>query len=140
MAKRPSFKRSLTDIKRGTVGTWSSDSQKVRHASQNAIYRGSGKHKTYPSPTKDWIIDPKTDAAKCENSLRRIGRSSNGCSERRFNPAAPRVFPKRRSHSEHGDTSTVCCMRQDEPILNRASTMRSRWTIKNTILKIPRNC
>jgi|ERR1035441_3714676 hypothetical protein len=66
MAKRPSFERSLTDVKRGTVGTWTPDAKKVKLASEKALYRGSGKHKTYPSPTKEWIVDPKTDATKCD--------------------------------------------------------------------------
>jgi len=66
MAKRPSFERSPTDIKRGTVGTWTFDAKIVRHASHRALYKGSGKHKNYTSPTNEWIVDPKTDASKCE--------------------------------------------------------------------------
>ena len=66
MAKRPSFERSPTDIKRATVGTWTVDERVIHRASKTAVYKGSGKHKNYPSPSRVWLIDPKTDAAKCE--------------------------------------------------------------------------
>jgi hypothetical protein len=56
----------MTDIKRGIVGTWAPDAKSVDRASSKAQYRGSGKHKNYPSMTKEWIVDPKADAAKCD--------------------------------------------------------------------------
>lgn len=66
MAKRPTFERPLTDIKRSIVGSWTSDDQRVVLASKKAFYRGSGRHKSYPSPSKEWVINTKTDLAKCD--------------------------------------------------------------------------
>src|SRR4051812_34341454 len=66
MAKRPTYQRPLKDMKRGRVSPWPADGPVRRDVAEQVSYRGNGKHKSYPSPTGEWIPSWHADAAKCD--------------------------------------------------------------------------
>lgn len=66
MARRPSFKRGPSDIKRGTVGNWPQDKPSHQQVAERAFYVASGLHKSHPSPDGLWTVSSRrVDKSKC---------------------------------------------------------------------------
>lgn len=63
-AQRPRYRRPQ-DFSRGRVARWPNERPPPQSIARRAVYRPDGAHKDYPSPTRQWEFNPRTDKAKC---------------------------------------------------------------------------
>jgi hypothetical protein len=65
MAKRPTYRRAGSEIRRGRIGKWPANGPSQVEVSGRVHYIPNGEHKNYPSPTNAWIFGPKKDKSLC---------------------------------------------------------------------------
>jgi len=67
MALRPELRRQDRDIKPGRLADPPPDPQVLARAAAAATYKGSGKHKNYPSPNGEWQPVHRGDTERCSS-------------------------------------------------------------------------
>jgi hypothetical protein len=65
MGRRSRYKRSVHEIKRGTLAPWPADKPPPEEVARRVRYTGSGEHKTHPSAQGLWTLGRRADKAKC---------------------------------------------------------------------------
>jgi hypothetical protein len=65
MGKRPGFERRPDDFKPGRLVVWEADTGARRQFANLVRYRGNGAHKTYNSPSGEWVPSRRRGKASC---------------------------------------------------------------------------
>jgi hypothetical protein len=65
MGKRSGYRRAPDDFKPGKVIAWEADAPTRERLATRVRYSGNGAHKTYTSPTGEWIPSLRRGKAAC---------------------------------------------------------------------------
>ena len=66
MCKRPKHQRQRKDFKPGRVEGWRAFAAKPDEIAERVSYAGSGRHKTYPAPNREWIPVHRPGTSECD--------------------------------------------------------------------------